>query len=41
LLERPKSFLNGELMLNKLSAQSRHLCIIPCKTINIFFENRD
>jgi hypothetical protein len=38
LFERPESILNGEPMLNKLSAQSRHLCIIPYKTISIFLE---
>jgi hypothetical protein len=36
-----ESILDGEPMLNKLLAQPRHLCIIPCKTINIFLEKRD
>jgi hypothetical protein len=41
LLIWPKSILDGELMLNKFSAQPWHLYIIPCKTINIFPKKRD
>ncbi|PVH32226.1 hypothetical protein PAHAL_9G348400 [Panicum hallii] len=37
LLERPKSWLERESMLDDTSIQPRHLCVIPGETICIFF----
>ncbi|PVH38755.1 hypothetical protein PAHAL_5G345500 [Panicum hallii] len=37
LLERPKSWLEREPMLNNTSVQPRHLCVVPGKIICIFF----
>ncbi|PVH34976.1 hypothetical protein PAHAL_7G078100 [Panicum hallii] len=37
LLERPKSWLERKSKLHDVSIQPRHLCVIPGKTICIFF----